>query len=233
MEIKTLSATPNAEEVVCKAARNDYMSEWVGDTSFEECMESVEGESLEEKKRNLLEHLIRSGHYGPLENVHASFAIKGVSRVVMAQATRHRHLSFDVQSQRYVDFSDPSYTTPPSLEDDEHFARGEGNVEVEDREEQGKSYHRVTDRTVREYEEMMDAGVPAEDARYVLPNSMHVNMVMSGNLRALLHVVNMRSKGDVQKETRELANGISDEISEWVPTIYDIVDEKMPLKLGL
>lgn len=235
MDITLLSATPDPEETICKAARNDYMTEWVGENSFSEVMQDVEGDSLNEKKYNLLKHLISREHYGPLEHVHASFAIRGVSRVVMAQATRHRHLSFDIQSQRYCDFSEPEYSTPPSYTDPDHFTRDDGTVEMtqEEQEEWRRFYKRSIAGGINDYERMVEEGIPKEDARYALPTAMQVNMVMSGNLRALLHVVNMRSKADVQAETRELAGGVSDEIERWVPTVYELVEERMPLPLGL
>lgn len=103
MRIEVVEATERPEELACRAARNDYMTEWIGDKSFEEVMESVDGDGLEEKKENLITHLIRRGHYGPFEHPHITFAIEGVSRITMAQITRHRHASFDVQSLRYTE----------------------------------------------------------------------------------------------------------------------------------
>lgn len=103
MRIEVVEATPEPEELACRAARNDYMTEWIGDKSFEEVMENVDGDSLEEKKENLITHLIRRGHYGPFEHPHATFTVEGVSRITMAQITRHRHASFDVQSLRYTE----------------------------------------------------------------------------------------------------------------------------------
>ncbi|MDY7081816.1 MAG: FAD-dependent thymidylate synthase, partial [Halobacteria archaeon] len=103
MEVKIIEATPNPEETACMAARNDYMTEWIGDRSFEGVMESVEGDTIEEKKETLIKHLMRRGHYGPFEHPHATFSVKGVSRITMAQITRHRHATFDIQSLRYTE----------------------------------------------------------------------------------------------------------------------------------
>lgn len=235
MKVEIIESTPNPEKTICKAARNDYRNEGLSGSSFGEIMDSVDGETTEEKKETLLHHLISREHYGPLEHVHASFNIEGVSRVVMAQATRHRLLSWDNQSQRYVDFSDPDYTVPESFTNPEHFTRDDGQVELteEEQEELAQQYRLMVEMSSKQYEKLVDEGIPKEDARYVLPTSMQVNCVMSGNLRALLHVVNMRSKANVQSETRELADKIDEEIAEWVPTVHEIIDEKMPMKLGL
>lgn len=233
MKVELLNATPNPEETICRAARNDYGGD--ATASFEGVMESVEGDTIEEKKHTLLKHLISREHYGPLEHVHASFSVKGVSRVVMSQATRHRHLSFDIQSQRYCDFSDEDYTIPKSFTDPDHFTRDDGTVDMsEAKQDWGRwRFESVVESSMRKYERLVKEDFPKEDARYVLPTAMQVDMVFSGNLRALLHVVNMRSKADVQGETRELAESVSDEIEEWTPTVYELVDERMPLPLGL
>jgi len=233
MDIEILNATPEPEETICRAARNDYGGD--ATASFKDVMDGVDGDTIDDKKHTLLKHLISREHYGPLEHVHASFSVKGVSRVVMSQATRHRHLSFDIQSQRYCDFSDEDYAIPKSFTDPDHFTRDDGTVDMsEGKQEVGKwKFENAVESDIRTYENLVEDGFPKEDARYVLPTAMEVDMVVSGNLRALLHVVNMRSKADVQGETRELAESVSNEIEEWVPTVYELVDERMPLPLGL
>ena len=103
MDVRLLESTPDPEELVCRAARNDYMEAFNPDLSFEETMETVEGDTIEEKKETLIGHLLRHGHYGPFEHAQATFAVKGCSRTCMAQITRHRHVSFDVRSIREFD----------------------------------------------------------------------------------------------------------------------------------
>jgi len=233
MKVEIIQATPKPEEVITRAARNDYGED--ATAPYEEVVESVNGETIEDKKKTLLKHLITREHYGPLEHVHASFSIKGVSRVTMAQATRHRLLSWDIQSQRYCDFSDADFHTPPSFEDPEHFTRDDGQVEISERKQKEfkKTFEKQSKDAISVYNYLQIRGIPKEDARYVLPTAMKVDMVMSGNLRALLHVVNMRSKADVQHETKELAEGIANEIENWVPNTYEIIEDRMPLPLGL
>lgn len=49
MDVSLLKATKNPEEVICRAARNDYMTEFNPDLSFVETMKTVEGDELSEK----------------------------------------------------------------------------------------------------------------------------------------------------------------------------------------
>ena len=106
MEVQLLEATEDPERLICKAARNDYSDGFVGEQSFETTMDEVEGDTLREKQETLIGHLLDHGHFGPFEHVQATFAVEGMSRSCMAQLTRHRHVSFDVQSMRYVAFDE-------------------------------------------------------------------------------------------------------------------------------
>lgn len=43
-----------------------------------------------------------TGHRSVLEHISFTFEVSGVSRALLAQLSRHRHISLSVQSQRYV-----------------------------------------------------------------------------------------------------------------------------------
>ena len=90
MDVRLLEATEDPEELICRAARNDYMSEFVADQSFTEVMESIEGESIEDKQETLIGHLLSHGHFGPFEHPQATFAIEGVSRTTVERSESER-----------------------------------------------------------------------------------------------------------------------------------------------
>jgi thymidylate synthase (FAD) len=232
MEVQLLEATPDPERVICTAARNDYLTEYVGDVSFAEAMAGIEGEDLAEKKRTLIGHLMDHGHFGPFEHPQATFAVKGVSRSCMAQITRHRHVSFDIQSMRYVSFDDVDpaaveegalVVTPPSATDPEWVGRNQSSGPVG--EETAAERERVFRETVRDsveaYQRLLDLGMPPEDARFVLPIGTEVNIVMSMNARMLMHVADMRAAADSQWEIREMTERILDLAADWCPITFE------------
>jgi thymidylate synthase (FAD) len=238
MDVTLLEATPNPEEVICRAARNDYMEAFNPDLSFEETMESVEGESIEEKQETLIGHLLRHGHYGPFEHAQATFAVKGCSRTCMAQITRHRHVSFDVRSMRYVSFDDidPAavgdgelVVTPPSVNDPDWIGRKntEGSVDEETVEQRQAVFSGAVENAVEAYQELLDLGMPPEDARFVLPLGTEVNIVMSMNVRMLMHVADMRAAADAQWEVREMTEDILDLAADWAPITFEYYNEHM------
>ena len=237
MRVKLLEGTPNPEELVCRCARGDYSDEWVGKSrSFEEVMERVEGETIEEKKRTLLDHLMRSGHWGPFEHPQVTFAIEGISRACMAQLTRHRHASFDVMSLRYVDLSDEMdlkqrFTYPDTFEQEEVISReGVGNVSMPVQKRQNlvdEVYKNCADA----YCKLVEAGIPKEDARMLLPIGTKVNLTFSMNARSLMHLLDMRMKADSQWEIREMSRMLLEEAKEWMPQTFAYYEKKHPFRL--
>lgn len=153
---------------------------------------AADGEGGSDADR-LFRHITRSGHTSTLEHITYTFAVEGVSRSLLAQLTRHRQLSFSVQSQRYVRFGsgDKSggmdYVTPPSIEG--KFTDSNGGLTGEE------VFEGFMTTAQAYYDELRSMGVPPEDARFVLPNAASCNLVMTLNLRALLEFYGKRKKG--------------------------------------
>lgn len=63
--------------------------------------QATDGEGGTEADR-LIRHIMRSKHLSTVEHLTYTFAVEGLSRAALAQLTRHRHMSFSVQSQRYT-----------------------------------------------------------------------------------------------------------------------------------
>jgi thymidylate synthase (FAD) len=189
---------------------------------------------LEAKTKAFCEKQLSRGHYGPWEHPQITFAVKGVSRVTMAQITRHRHMTFDIQSMRYADFSEQEIVTPKSLTDDGHLSREKGLTELDDATQEflRVEYDDTVDELVDLYERMVERGVPKEDARFILPLGTTVNMTFSGNSRTFLHLLDMRKKANAQWEIRELSEALLDELFDWCPYTFDWYERNGPNKLS-
>jgi thymidylate synthase (FAD) len=181
---------------------------------------------------SFIEKQLSRGHYGPWEHPQITFTVKNVSRSLMAQITRHRHLTFDVQSQRYVDFSDTEAITPESLLNTDHFSREDGMLDIteEEQTELREKYETITTEQFEYYEKLVDAGIPKEDARFVLPIGTPVNMTFSGNARTMMHVLNLRQKATSQWEIRELSNMVAEHLESWMPYTAHWWKENGPVK---
>ena len=171
------------------------------------------GEKGQEGKR-LMNHIVKSGHTSTLESCHFSFAVEGVSRALLAQLTRHRQLSFSVQSQRYNKFSSDSrsggfdYVIPETVKNKGYDAVYE--------------YKFMLSTIQEQYDRLIELGIPQEDARSVLPNAATCNLVTSGNLRAWLEFYKKRKKGEgAQHEITVFAEHIKNAIIEVEPWTAD------------
>lgn len=165
-----------------------------------------DGEGGTEADR-LTRQIFNSKHTSTLEHITFTFAIEGVSRALLAQLTRHRvGFSFSVQSQRYVKFgsNDRSegfeYHTPNSIKG-KFFVDSDGYIQTIE----GK-YQNTMEKLQEVYDELREMGVPAEDARMILPNAATCNLTMTVNLRSLLDFYSKRKAGrGAQSEITVLA----------------------------
>ena len=182
--------------LIYTACRTCY-SELAPDDIFER---AVDGRIEPAKQRELIERVIESGHGSTIEHIVFTFAITGASRTLSHQLVRHRAgVSFDQQSQRYVTYKKGASTmTPPTIAaaDPELLARYDAQVEG----------------ALELYSEMVGAGIPSEDARFVFPNATRTNLVMTANLRALIHMSGLRLCTMAQWEIRRLFKQIRHEV---------------------
>lgn len=182
----------------------------------------------------LFRHITRSGHTSTLEHITYTFAVEGVSRSLLAQLTRHRHLSFSVQSQRYVRMGSADKSGgfdgvfPPSVISTAEKQRRElpptaDHMALYDA---VGIYSDAMMRAQEAYDLLREAGVPPEDARMVLPNAAACNLVMTGNLRTFLDFYAKRRPGNgAQHEIAKLAVSVRDEIVKVDPWLEKYFEE--------
>lgn len=219
IELKSDYSTDNPDDAVIMAARGDYMSESLVGKGADEALDGTE-----KGREEFIAQLLRRGHFGPFEHAQAYFAVEGISRVAMAQVTRHRHMSFDVQSQRYVNFEEKEPVIPPSFEEceEEIVERHPSGVATITFDGKLKQHWRES---VGLYQSALDAGIPKEDARFFLPQATPVNMTFSANARTLMHFFDIRNSGKAQWEAQEFARALLDECREWAPLTFSAYEE--------
>jgi thymidylate synthase (FAD) len=196
MNVKLLEHTPDPERTIAAAGRLCYAP--VGaDELFDEMSDA--------EIKKLLTFLIKAGHMSAIEHAVFTFAIDGISRACSHQLVRHRVASYNQQSQRYVTYDSLNFITPPTIagKPDATAAFDKGNKAA-----------------LALYKELLDAGVPAEDARYVLPNAAETKIVVTMNARELLHFFTLRCCNRAQWEIRDLGKAMLDIVSEKAPTIF-------------
>ena len=174
---------------------------------------ATSGQIATEKQQKLIQGVIESGHGSTIEHIVFTFGISGVSRTLSHQLVRHRAgVAFDQQSQRYVKYKGASTMLPTSVV--------EAGPDVQER------YEEQVDGALGLYGELVEAGIPGEDARFVFPNATRTNLIMTANLRALIHMSGLRLCTMAQWEIRRLFQLIRHEIFQVSPFLGSFLAPK-------
>jgi thymidylate synthase (FAD) len=171
------------------------------------------GEIDQAKMQRLISNVIESGHGSTIEHVVFTFGISGVSRTLSHQLVRHRAgVAFDQQSQRYVTYKKAATMEPQTIVD--------GDPDLRER------YEDQVAGSMALYGDLVAAGIPGEDARFVFPNATRTNLVMTVNLRALIHMSGLRLCTMAQWEIRRLFQLIRHEIFQVSPFLGSFLAPK-------
>ncbi len=158
-----------------------------------------------EMEKWLEEKVIGRGHMGLLEHVDFHFLVEGVSRVLSHQLVRHRIASYCQQSQRCVNMDSVEFVVPPSV-----MQQGMRATE---------EFLRMCDAAKVDYNWLMRQGIPAEDARYILPNAAATNILVKQNGRALAEMSQKRLCSHAQWEFRAVVREIREEVIRVCPLV--------------
>lgn len=148
-----------------------------------------------EANDKVIEHIVEAGHLSVLEHCYATFEVT-CSLAVLLQLTRHRHLSFTVQSSRGSELT--------GLYECEHEAINEMNRLTM------AAYH---------LESKMKR-TPQEVLQYALPKAVEYKLVVTGNFRAWFEYLPKRLCKRASKEHRELAELILHALRANCPEVF-------------
>lgn len=167
-----------------------------------------------------LAHILEIEHTSIMEHSTVTFRLTEVSRNLLAELSRHRHLSPSVVSQRYVDESFGQFIIPPELLDDESLKDIVEKMLTLHAEARELYSHTVT--------KMTERGYPRKNARQaaraILPGGHATEIIITGNIRAWRHVIHMRYSMQADVEIREMAAQILGHLREIAPNQVQDID---------
>ena len=215
-EVKLVQMSKNPVGLMYLAARNCYSAG--GPFGL---IEQTEDKSSEDMWK-LVGNVLKSGHESIAEHVYFTFVVEGMPRYTMAQVTRHRHCSFAIQSQRYVeikeDLDNLKVLYNATLEEDMGAVTCLKDILNKYFTDVDDDNFLILTGILMCYLQAIKAGKKAEDARMILPNCTKTNMVMSVNLRELIHIAELR-----------LCNRAQADIQDMVQQMCDLVITQEPL----
>jgi thymidylate synthase (FAD) len=163
------------------------------------------------KNEDYIANILAQQHESVLEHASVSFYVQGVSRNMLLELERHRHLSFSVISTRFVDMSQAMVVVPPALLQD-------GTPNLEPLSWDARNF----------YEELVDVLMQEgltrkqarEAARYRLPGNLETKFVVTGNLRAWRDVLRKRYSVWADAEIRHFASAVLDLLRIEAPSVF-------------
>lgn len=191
MKVELLSHTQDPFNTIIAAVRNCYASK----------------ADFGERDQALIRRVIERGHESTVEHVCFTFRVSEISRACSHQLVRHRIASYSQRSQRYVKEHGFNYVIPQTIAK---------NLEA------ASLYHKHMREIQELYARLKDEfKVPAEDARMVLPNACHTEIVITMNVRALRNFFKLRLDRHAQWEIRELAGRMFDLVFQVLPVCFE------------
>lgn len=169
----------------------------------------------DEERRYYLAQVLKTRLQAPFEFVKFHFMIEGVTRAFTHQMVRQRTAVYAQESLRFAVKEDMPTALPPSLADTEHH-------DITDRTEYGSApqaqrdiWDDAVDAARAGYLSLVDAGMPAEDARGLLPHATLTRLHYSTDLRALLDHAGNRLCTQAQFEWRLVFTRIAEAIRSY------------------
>ena len=202
LKVFLLRHTPSPEETIALAAKLCYSKSTISD---------LKDKISQKDQSEFIKKLMDMGHESVLEHVSFTFGVEGVSRVLLAQLTRHRIASFSVQSQRYVSYENGfGYIIPESI-----IALGEEAVN------KFSEQMNTLEKWYTDWQKLLGKGEKSnEDARFVLPNACETRIILTMNVRELRHFFSLRMCSRAQWEIRKMAEEMFRLCFETAPALF-------------
>ena len=208
MTVQFVSITPDAEKTMAYIAR-------VSNPSNQD----------NENFSGLLRYCIKHQHWSVFEQSTMTLEIQ-TTRAIAAQILRHRSFTYQEFSQRYADSNLLGNIELPELrrQDDKNRQNSIDDLEPEMVEKFNRQMNTLFSSAFGLYNQMLEAGVAKECARFVLPLATPTKIYMTGSCRSWIHYINLRSGHGTQKEHMDIANACKDIFVENFPSVSEALE---------
>jgi thymidylate synthase (FAD) len=201
-KVNLIWSTHNGEDLVAYMAR----------------VSNPENQDNKETAGKLVKYLVKNKHWSPLDMVDMCVEIE-TTRDIARQILRHRSFYFQEFSQRYAAVSNFEFSEvrmqdetnrQNSLETDDTYIKNWWNA----------AQLRVQSEAELMYNQALKKGIAKEQARKLLPEGLTMSkMYMKGTLRNWIHYIDVRCDLSTQKEHREVALLVKEQLLKCYPTM--------------
>ena len=178
---------------------------------------------MKDKDKKLISYLAKHNHWTPFGHCSAQFRISAPIFVARQLVKHQVGLVWNEVSRRYVSDSPKFWRASEWREVADDKKQGSSNQVIKENDTISYVYRETVRHCTDTYNLMLDKGVCPEQARTILPQSLYTEWYWSGTLSAFARVCNLRMSEDSQKETREVAQLISNEMNELFPISWKVL----------
>ena len=201
--VQLITSTPNAEKSMAYIARVSNPKNQDNDDFTK-----------------LIGYCIKNEHWSVFEQAYMTLQIE-TTRGIAAQILRHRSFTFQEFSQRYADSMQLGEIPIPKLrrQDNKNRQNSISDLPEEIINTFNKKIKHQFVQNKELYEEMLEAGIAKECARFVLPLATPTRIYMTGSCRSWIHYINLRTGHGTQKEHMEIAQECKNIFSKEYPVV--------------
>ncbi len=201
--VQLITSTPNAEKSMAYIAR----------------VSNPKNQDNEDFSK-LLGYCIKHEHWSVFEQAYMTLQIE-TTRGIAAQILRHRSFTFQEFSQRYADSRQLGEIPIPELrrQDNKNRQNSISDLSEELISEFNQKIKHQFNLNKQLYEDMLEAGIAKECARFVLPLATPTRIYMTGSCRSWIHYINLRTANGTQKEHMDIAKECKNIFSKEYPVV--------------
>ena len=201
--VKLITSTPDAEKSMAYIAR----------------VSNPKNQDNSDFKK-LIGYCIKNEHWSVFEQAYMTLQIE-TTRGIAAQILRHRSFTFQEFSQRYADSRQLGDIPIPELrrQDNKNRQNSISDLSKELINQFNKKIKHQFNLNKKLYEEMLEAGIAKECARFVLPLATPTRIYMTGSCRSWIHYINLRTANGTQKEHMDIAKECKNIFSKEYPVV--------------
>lgn len=158
---------------------------------------------------NFLLKLVKAGHESVIEHISYSFKIEDITRALLQELARHRHISLSVKSTRWalkkfagnIKHYYPKY---PTSEDTIPFELAKDFLKLKE----------LSKELSEAVAKCSVGGIPNDILKYFVQESMCTDLVLTLNARELRHIFKLRTSKRALKEFNILCYNLFDNLPE-------------------
>ena len=180
----------------------------------------TEGNKLGDADRKLLEKIVEYEHLSTLEHVVYSFKIRNISRALLQELARHRHISMTVKSTRFTLNKEKIFEFVMPSQFIQNF-------------QQDEMFQELIMMLVDYIAKLLRKDKKNNDtAKYLLPEAFRTELVLTVNARELLHIINLRIRPVALPEFRLLAEKLLKAVKKIHPELWELLEKRYNLSQG-